>query len=112
MPTTCSKKGLWASATCSTPLLVRPTELKCNDAFLNRSDAACACEACVYRRCWPGHEPVPGAEDGQSAAVGRRAGRRQNRDRQGVKPGVQHTADPAAMLRGHRHQPGGLRMEL
>ena len=41
-----------------------------------------------------------------------RGRRRQDRGRQGAGAGVRAPADPAAVLRGHRHQPGALRVGL
>ena len=55
---------------------------------------------------------LPGAA-AQAAAVPRgRAGRRQDRGRQGARGRARHGADPAAVLRRPRRQPRGLRVEL
>ena len=41
-----------------------------------------------------------------------RGRRRQDRGREGARGGVRAPADPAAVLRGHRHQPGPVRVGL
>ena len=64
------------------------------------------------RRPRAGHRAVRRALAGPAAAARGRGRGRQDRGRQGARRGARPPADPAAVLRGHRHQPGALRVGL
>ena len=59
-----------------------------------------------------GHEHLPGALAAATAAARGRGRRRQDRGGQGARPLDRRRADPPAVLRGHRRQPGRLRLGL
>ena len=59
-----------------------------------------------------GDRRLPGHGDGPSAVPGRRSGRRQDRAGPGAGADHRRRARAAAVLRGHRLQPGALRLGL
>ena len=59
-----------------------------------------------------GHRALRLVVAGTPDPARRRGRRRQDRGRQGAGVGVRPPADPAAVLRGHRHEPGAVRVGL